>query len=50
MYDQENIKMTEEKVKKMLGKMLNYKAPGPDFVQDFWLKILGVFMKDCADN
>ena len=38
MQEQENIKTTEEKVKTMLGKMPNWKTPGPDLAQGFWLK------------
>ena len=30
--------ITEEKIKKILRKMPNWKAPGPDCAQGFWLK------------
>ena len=30
--------ITADKVAKMLGKMPNWKSPGPDFVQGFWMK------------
>ena len=35
---QEEIEITSEKIKKILRKMSNWRAPGPDFVQGFWLK------------
>ena len=35
---QENITITLEKVRKQLKKVPNWKAPGPDGVQGFWLK------------
>ena len=36
--EQVEVENTTEKVKKILRKMPNWKAPGPDFVQGFWLK------------
>ena len=36
--EQENIELTADKMEKMLKKMANWKAPGPDLVQGFWLK------------
>ena len=38
MQEQENIELTADKMEKMLKKMANWKAPGPDLVQGFWLK------------
>ena len=38
MQEQENIVLTADKMEKMLKKMANWKAPGPDLVQGFWLK------------
>eukprot|EP00112_Aurelia_sp_Birch-Aquarium-sp1_P022216 Seg6175.2 transcript_id=Seg6175.2/GoldUCD/mRNA.D3Y31 product="hypothetical protein" protein_id=Seg6175.2/GoldUCD/D3Y31 len=35
---QQRVEITETKVKKMLEKIPNWKAPGPDGVQGFWLK------------
>ena len=32
------VHITKESVKKILGKMPNWKSPGPDLVQGFWLK------------
>ena len=36
--EQEEVEITQEKIKKVLRKMLNWKAPGLNFVQGFWLK------------
>ena len=35
---QEKIDITTGSLKKILGRMLNGKSPGPDLVQGFWLK------------
>ena len=35
---QEQIDITAGSLKKILGMMPNWKSPGPDFVQGFWLK------------
>ena len=35
---QEKIDITTESLKKILGRMPNWKSPGPDLVQEFWLK------------
>ena len=35
---QEKIEITVEKVQKMVQKIPNWKAPGPDMVQDYWFK------------
>ena len=37
--EQEKVEITQEKIK-ILRKMSNWKAPGPDCVQGFWLKII----------
>ena len=42
---QETIDITTESLKKILGRMPNWKSPGPDLVQGFWLRILVVCMK-----
>ena len=42
---QEKIDITTGNLKKILGRMPNWKSPGPDLVQGFWLKILVVCMK-----
>ena len=36
--EQEEVEITPEKIKKILRKMPNWKAPSPDCVQGFWLK------------
>ena len=36
---QESLDITDEKVKEMLKKIPNWKAPRSDGVQGFWLKI-----------
>ena len=35
---QEKIDFTTGSFKKILGRMPNWKSPGPDLVQGFWLK------------
>ena len=35
---QTQVQISQEKLKKILKKILNWKAPGPDAVQGFWLK------------
>ena len=35
---QEEVKITKEKIKKRISKMPNWKAPGPDGVQGYWMK------------
>ena len=42
---QEKIDVTTGSLKKILVRMPNWKSPGPDLVQGFWLKILVVCMK-----
>ena len=34
----EKIDITTGSLKRMLGRMPNWKSPGPDLVQGFWLK------------
>ena len=36
--EQEEVEITPENIKKILRKIPNWKAPGPDCVQGFWLK------------
>ena len=36
--EQEKIDITTENLKKILGRMPNWKSPGPDLNQGFWLK------------
>ena len=36
--NQERIDITTGSLKKILGRMPNWKSPGPDLVQGFWLK------------
>ena len=38
--EQQNVVINEDKVKKQCSKMLNWKAPGHDVVQGFWIKRL----------
>ena len=38
--EQQNVVINEDKVKKQCSKMLNWKAPGHDGVQAFWIKRL----------
>ena len=40
---QEKIDITTGSLKKMLGRMPNWKLPGPDLVQGFWLKSFSSF-------
>ena len=35
---QEKVDITKESLKKILDRMPNWKSPGPDLVQGFWLK------------
>ena len=35
---QEKVVITTGSLKKILGRMPNWKSPGPDLVQGFWLK------------
>ena len=35
---QEKIDITKGSLKKILGRMPNWKSPGPDLLQKFWLK------------
>ena len=45
--EQVEVENTTEKVKKILRKMPNWKAPGPDFVHGFWLKKYSRNLQKC---
>ena len=54
---QEQIDITTGSLKKILGRMPNWKSPGPDLVQGFWLKHfsslherLRLQLKECLDS
>ena len=54
---QENIDITTGSLKKILGRMSNWKTPGPDLVQGFWLKNFSSLhkrvrlqLKECLDS
>ena len=54
---QEKIDITTESLKKILGRMPNWKSPGPDLVQGFWLKNFSSLhervrlqLKECLDS
>ena len=54
---QEKIDITTENLKKILGRMPNWKSPGPDLVQGFWLKSFSSLhqrarlqLKECLDS
>ena len=54
---QEKIDITIGSLKKILGRMPNWKSPGPDLVQGFWLKSfsslherLRLQLKECLDS
>ena len=54
---QEKIVITTGSLKKILGRMPNWKSPCPDLVQGFWLKNLSSFhervrleLKECLDS
>ena len=54
---QEKIDITTGSLKKILGRMPNWKSPGPDLVQGFWLKSFSSLhervrlqLKECLDN
>ena len=54
---QEKVDITKESLKKILGRMSNWKSPGPDLVQGFWLKNFSTFhvrvksqLKECLDS
>ena len=40
---QEKIDITTGSLKKILGRMPNWKSPGPDLIQGFWLKNFSSF-------
>ena len=52
----EKVDITKESLKKILGRMSNWKSPGQDSVQRFWLKNfsslherVGSELKECLD-
>ena len=54
---QEKIDITTGSLKKILGRMPNWKSPGPDLVQGFWLKSFSSLherarlqLKECLDS
>ena len=54
---QEKVDITKENLKKILGRMPNWKSPGPDLVQGFLLKYFSSLhwrvrsqLKECSDN
>ena len=54
---QEKIDITTGSLKKILGRMPNWKSPGPDLVQGFWLKNISCLhkrvmsqLKECLDS
>ena len=54
---QEKINITTGSLKKILGKMPNWKSPHPDLVQEFWVKNfsslherLRLPLKECLDS
>ena len=54
---QEKIDITTGSLKKILGRMPNWKSPGPDLVQRFWLKNfsslherVSLQLKECLDS
>ena len=47
---QENISITEDLVKQQCKKMPNWKPPGPDGVQGFWIKKFTTLHKRIADQ
>ena len=54
---QEKTAITTGSLKKILGRMPNWKSPGPDFVQRFWLKKFSSLhervrlqLKECLDS
>ena len=48
--EQEEVEITPEKIKKILRKIQNWKAPGPDCVQGFWLKNFKSIQEDLGRN
>ena len=54
---QEKVDITTESLKKILGRMQNWKSPGPDLVRRFWLKNFSSLhervrlqLKECLDS
>ena len=55
--EQEKVDITKEHLKKILGRVPNWKLPGPDLVQGFWLKNFSSLhgrvksrLKECLDS
>ena len=53
----EKVDITKESLEKILGRMSNWKSPGPDLVQRFWLKNFSSLygrvrseLKECLDS
>ena len=44
------IEITEEKIRKLLQRLPNWKAPGPDMVQGYWFKYFTSMHKSLKDN
>ena len=44
------IEITEEKIRKFLQRLPNWKAPGPDMVQGYWFKYFTSMHKSLKDN
>ena len=54
---QNKIDITKDKMTRVMRKMLNWKTPGPDNVQGYWLKNLTplhdrlvVYLQECLDS
>ena len=54
---QEDLSITADDVKKMLGKVPNWKSPGPDGVQGFWMKnfrslheLIRIHLQKCLED
>ena len=47
---QDNINITEENIKEKVRTIPNWKAPGPDGLQGYWLKNLSFLHKNIAEN
>ena len=54
---QEKVDITKESLKKIFGRMPNWKSPSPDLIQGFWLTNFSSFhgkvrsqLKECLDS
>ena len=47
---QEPLIFTEDKIRERLSRVSNWKAPGPDLVQGYWLKNFKSLHKRLAEN